>query len=116
MINLKYGGWRDLDSEGRRSKESWWWQDLSKLCGADEHDSRFKETTEWKAGNGMGISFWHDKWIGEEKLCEEASRLFCNSVQQNAKIGEMGEWKLAWCRPWFAWEQQLLQQLLQTLQ
>lgn len=30
--------------------------------------------------------------------------------------GERWEWKLAWHRPRFAWEQQLLQQLLQTLQ
>ena len=33
ILNSKYGSWRNLSEYNKVKHASWWWKDLSKVCG-----------------------------------------------------------------------------------
>ena len=76
----------------------------------------------WKIRNSKIIRFWTDRWLGHEPLCETYPRLYANSINKQATLGEMGnwqnntgEWNLEWRRQWFKWEVNQLTILKQQL-
>nr|GEY19807.1 putative heat shock protein 70 family [Tanacetum cinerariifolium] len=56
-------------------------------------------------GNGLGTSFWLDKWVGNGRLCDHFSRLYqlerdkevmvCN---RGIRVNGVWEWKWGWAR------------------
>jgi hypothetical protein len=75
-----------------------------------------------KLGDGGGTRFWLDNWVGPKPLCELFPRLFSVSTQPEKFIKEMGEgrndgwvWRLTWRRRFFAWEDELLVQLMELI-
>jgi hypothetical protein len=73
-------------------------------------------------GNGVGVSFWEDKWVGNEPLKAKYKRLFDNSLQKDCAVAEMGawgvggwSWELMWRRGWFEWENELINNFMQDL-
>lgn len=64
ILLSKYGGWKKLISGGRRNFTSQWWQDL-KIIFQQQHNNCFIDNLKWRVGRGSNISFWKDKWLGD---------------------------------------------------
>ena len=65
IINSKYGGWSDFQSDRAKGGLSYWWRDLRKLYHLPDH-SIFLQYMIWKVGCGDKVNFWIDKWLGED--------------------------------------------------
>lgn len=77
-----------------------------------------KEGLYKKVGDGRDVSFWKKPWLDKKCLGMKYPRLFSMSVNQEAKVGDMGQWKnnvwhlnLQWRRVLFIWEETLLTDL-----
>ncbi|GAU10371.1 hypothetical protein TSUD_422770 [Trifolium subterraneum] len=100
-----------------------WWKDISLLGGSmDSTSDWFSEGIWKKVGDGLMTSFWFETWIGDTPLKVQYKRLFQVSEQSNSKVGEMGTWEdeewvwdLKWRRDLFAWELDLLDELMGAL-
>jgi len=74
--------------------QSWWWRDLSKICGEGEDVSWFQETLLWKLGFEDKVRFWEDNWLGGiHNICSLYPRLFALSLDQGRTVGEVGVWE-----------------------
>lgn len=109
VLESKYGGWRNLDVEGRASHESIWWRDLKSVVIHSHQGWILQSGLKWKVGCGDRIKFWEDTWINEEEtLTRKFPRLYLISCQQNQLLQQMGthketgwEWNFSWRRPLF---------------
>jgi hypothetical protein len=98
-----------------------WWKDL---CRVDvlENGSWFGHNMVRRVGRGDTTRFWKDSWVGISPLCECFPRLFSISLFKDAMVSDMrgsvdGEdrWMLQWRRYLFAWEYQLVLELLEAV-
>jgi len=88
----KYGSWKSLDSNNDKPSESRWWRDLRSICDKGANDTWFNVNIKWLVGNGSGISFREDLWIGKNPLNSMYPRLLQISDQIGRKVGDMGVW------------------------
>ena len=59
IILSKYG--TEAENIQLRSKhQSWWWKDLTKICGEGAEDSWFQKANAWKVGNRAIVRLWED--------------------------------------------------------
>ncbi|GKV16244.1 hypothetical protein SLEP1_g26913 [Rubroshorea leprosula] len=126
VLEAKYRMDRRIAWEGGkwRGSVSKWWKELWELDGAiGGREGWFKEGVVKKVGEGKDTLFWHEIWAGDKPLKEKYSRLFSLSRDKDAVITDMGSWNnkewmwnWRWRRCLFAWETNLLQELLSLLQ
>jgi hypothetical protein len=102
---------------------STWWRDLCDLESCVENKNWVAESLSHCLGNGALTSFWLDKWIGNELLSVTFPRLFLLSIAKEAKIGDLVTvedehitWNLGWRRALFLWEEELVNNLLVSLE
>jgi hypothetical protein len=123
VISARYGdnvlGNVRLGGEVFGAGSSVWWRDIGRL---DNDSGWFSQAVSKKAGNGNSTKFWKEVWLGELSLEERFPRLFRISTQQDALVGDLGgwegevwEWRLAWRRNFFVWEEALRGELLDFL-
>ncbi|KAK2366908.1 hypothetical protein QL285_080242 [Trifolium repens] len=96
-----------------------WWRDI---CRVDRGISWFSQATTKKVGNGNSTKFWKDVWLGDQSLEIRFPRLFGISLLKDSLVCEAGRWEngtwnwvLEWRRHFFAWEDDLLYDLLAAL-
>jgi hypothetical protein len=97
-----------------------WWTDVCNLEG----DGRwFAEAAVKKLGDGNTTLLWTDNWLGNSSLKDRFPRLFSISTLKEAKVAEAGswvndcwQWSLEWRRNLFVWEEDLLRELMTSLQ
>jgi hypothetical protein len=96
-----------------------WWRDI---CRVDSGTSWFSQAANKKVGNGNSMKFWEDVWLGDQSLENRFPRLFGISLLKDSLVCEAGRWEngtwnwaLEWRRQFFAWEVDLLQELLEVL-
>ncbi|KAL9684921.1 hypothetical protein QQ045_022363 [Rhodiola kirilowii] len=104
----KYGG---LGIQGMVDKNlvllaKWWWKLVSEVALA------FREGLKLKLGNGNGISFWHDVWMGDKSIKDQYPKLYLLVVDNQASVREMGcwvgevwYWQLKFRRVLYQWEE-----------
>ncbi|XP_057428588.1 uncharacterized protein LOC130722016 [Lotus japonicus] len=78
-----------------------------------------------KVGDGMGVRFWDDVWVGEIALRTMFPRIYAMSTQKKSAVAEVGnrvggrwEWMLEFRRGFFQWELEhynMLQQLIHSV-
>ena len=59
----------------------------------------FWKGVRFKVGRGNKVSFWKDKWCGEETLRDRFPQLYCMSVSREASVSDflaLGEGGLFW--------------------
>ncbi|WJX68394.1 hypothetical protein P8452_52767 [Trifolium repens] len=123
VIMARYGrmamGNANLVVEDFGGGPSAWWRDI---CRVDSGTSWFSQATNKKVGNGNLTKFWKDVWIGEQSLENRFPHLFGISLLKDSLVCEAGRWEngtwnwaLEWRRQFFAWEVDLLQELLEVL-
>ena len=113
----------DLDHcQSNVKSQSWWWRDLSKVCGEGEGVGWFQAIIEWKVGVGDKVRFWEDAWVSSNNFKTMFLRLYSISSNQRKKVGEIGEWaesiwqwRLRWRRDMFEWENAKREKLLGAL-
>ncbi|KHN11400.1 Putative ribonuclease H protein, partial [Glycine soja] len=82
ILLSKYGGWKELISGGKSKFSSQWWQDL-KTIFQQQHNNCFLNNLKWRVGCGSKISFWKDKWLGDNyNLQAKYPNLYLISKQQ----------------------------------
>ena len=69
--------------------QSWWWRDLTEVCGEREEEGWFKNVVVWKVGNAHKVGFWEDVWEHNIKLKFLFPRLYFFSMDQDIKVGEV---------------------------
>ena len=52
----------------------------------------FDDAFLWKIGDGEGICFWEDNWVGGGALKCVFPRLFSLSTSKASKLAEFGRW------------------------
>ncbi|MCH94887.1 hypothetical protein A2U01_0015856 [Trifolium medium] len=109
--------WGGSKKESKISWVSW-----ANVCKPKAAGDWFSEGVGKKVGNGLLTSFWFEPWSGGTLLREQYSRLFQVSQQRDSKVGEMGnwvngewKWDLLWRKELFVWEEDLLENLMGTL-
>lgn len=122
VLFSKYGNFLEAVFQCRGGKtwdKSWssWWRDLVRLLGCREW---FWEGLFRVVGNGSSTNFWTMNWLGSGlRLCELFPRLYSLELVKDSKISDrvrveegvvVGAW--AWRRRLFAWEEDLLADLL----
>jgi hypothetical protein len=123
VISARYGenalGKVWLGGEMLGAGTSVWWRDLGRI---DVGSGWFAQAVSKRIGNGNSTRFWKEVWLGELSLESRFLRLFGISTQQEALVGDMGgwegevwEWRLAWRRNFFVWEEALYDDLLELL-
>ncbi|GKV38639.1 hypothetical protein SLEP1_g46528 [Rubroshorea leprosula] len=82
-----------------------------------------KEGFRVKIGEGNTVSFWWDKWRGEESQANMFPILYLLSTEKMKMCSEMGsrtnglwEWNLTWRRNLFEWEKEEAKELHNTIQ
>ncbi|XP_019418409.1 PREDICTED: uncharacterized protein LOC109329191 [Lupinus angustifolius] len=106
-------------------KGSSWWRDLGCLCNRDNGFNKgwFNEGVRRRVGSGQSTLFWRDIWVGGECLKNCFERLFQVTLNKDACISSMGEWRngvwcwlLNWRRSLFLWEQDEVNDLLNKVE
>ena len=122
FIFSKYGGWRDLGEATNGKSCSLWWKNLKEVWYSKGWGRCFKDSFEWKVGNGTDICFRKDSWLMGEALKNVFPRIFSVSSNKNAKLSKLGSWSngrrvwgLVWRRPFFEWEKPAADRLSQLL-
>ena len=122
ILVSKYGEWRDLRSQGQKSKDSVWRRDLRKVWNLEEWGNDFEDRGQWEVGDGKEIRFWEDKWLDNDTLLHKFPRLFSVSLDTGRNLSQVGvwnnnvwSWKLRWRRILFVWESNLVDILMQLL-
>ncbi|GKV00423.1 hypothetical protein SLEP1_g13109 [Rubroshorea leprosula] len=118
----KEGNWLSWLS-GDRVLGSSWWNDICKLnMGLDSKDGLLLLNFNMNLGEGKNVRFWLDTWVGGFSQANVFPRLFLLATEKNCNIHQMGhwnngcwDWKFQWRRPLRAWEEENLQQLLETI-
>ncbi|GKU94281.1 hypothetical protein SLEP1_g7800 [Rubroshorea leprosula] len=127
IIGAKYGKggghWQDWIKESREVGSAWW----RDVCGINAMDGEsigwLKEGFRVKIGEGNTVSFWWDKWRGEESLANMFPRLYLLATDKTKTCSEMGnrtnglwEWNLSWRRSLFEWEKEEAMELQNSIQ
>ena len=121
IMSSKYGSVAE-NIQLRSKYQSWWWKDLTKICGEGVAHGWFQKVIGWKVGNRAVVRLWEDVWLGNECLRSTYPKLFSLSLDQGKKVGEVGEWEenrwrwnLSWRRDMFQWETDLEVDMLSRL-
>ncbi|GKU86399.1 hypothetical protein SLEP1_g931 [Rubroshorea leprosula] len=117
------GHWQDWLDESR-GVGSTWWRDVSGINTIEGGSNGWlKEGFRAKVGEGNTVSFWWDKWRGEEYLANRFPRLYLLSTEKTKMCSEMGcrtngvwEWKINWRRNLFDWEKEEAMELHNMIQ
>jgi hypothetical protein len=123
VIVAKYGraatGKANLAVEDFGGGTSAWWRDI---CRVDSGTSWISQAVNKKVGNGNLTSFWKDVWLGDQSFEIRFPRLFGISLHKEILVCEAGKWEngtwlweLEWRRHFFAWEDDLLLELLASV-
>ncbi|GKV29684.1 hypothetical protein SLEP1_g38589 [Rubroshorea leprosula] len=113
------GHWQDWIAETRGIGSSWWRDvcDINTMNGGNY--GWIKEGFGVNIGEGNTVSFWWDRWRGEECLANIFPRLYLLSTEKMKMCSEMGrringswEWNLSWRRSLFDWEKEEAMELL----
>lgn len=102
---------------------SFWWRDLGCLEGERYVPQGWLSSAIVRIlGNGATTSFWHEPWVTSMPLSSMFNRLFSVSLIKDATVALAGEWRdenwcwiLPWRRPLFVWEEELLLNLMATI-
>ncbi|XP_019447203.1 PREDICTED: uncharacterized protein LOC109350421 [Lupinus angustifolius] len=106
-------------------KGSSWWRDLGCVCNRDNGFNKgwFNEGVRRRVGSGQSTLFWRDIWVGGECLKNCFERLFQVTLNKDACISSMDEWRngvwcwlLNWRRSLFLWEQDEVNDLLNKVE
>lgn len=85
-----------------------WWKDIIAMC-FDDGDSRWLDHGVRRVvGDGRGVSFWQECWVGQEKLQDKYSRLYNLSIQKNYFVSDLGFWRDGSWHWNFLWRRSLL--------
>ena len=118
FVSEEVGKWKDLlvskyGMEGDNLRvhvkhQSWWWRDVSQVCGEGGGVGWFSKALRWKLGIGDKARFWEDGWIDNCNLKTLYPRLYSLSLDHGLKVGEVGGreesvwcWRLRWRRERF---------------
>jgi hypothetical protein len=106
------------DQPLHRSASSWW----RNICLLDKGSWWFENGVEKRVENGTTTLFWEDTWRGGQSLATRFPRLYSISLQKMYRINAMGymdgsgwEWDLLWRRDFFAWEEPMVQDLIEVI-
>ncbi|GKV27402.1 hypothetical protein SLEP1_g36575 [Rubroshorea leprosula] len=126
VLNTKYGveegRWLEW-VRGEIKGGSYWWRDLCRINFIlPNRENWLGEGFNIHLGDGGGIRFWKDVWLGEVNLATRFPKLFLLSTGKDNKIQQMGEWynnmwqwKLTWRRSMRGWEEEKLQELFNLM-
>jgi len=89
ILDSKYESWRELNNGIENKKESWWWRDLKRATNEEGKRILFHESVACTIGNGKKIKFWHDVWMVDEPFLQNYPRLYINSLNKDAKVGDL---------------------------
>ncbi|AES76725.1 hypothetical protein MTR_6g086200 [Medicago truncatula] len=82
----------------RMKLHSWWWLKAQRTTflrlSSLEGKGWFAEWVSREVGDGAGIFFWYDQWIGDVPLCQRFSRLF--DLVENKSISVATLFSLGW--------------------
>ncbi|MCI05958.1 ribonuclease H protein, partial [Trifolium medium] len=95
-----------VNGNGELYGHSLWWRDLLSI-GNDKNDGWFQSNVSNVLGNGVNLSFWHDKWLGTEAMKFVYPELFTLALYPNGSIADMGFWlneRWVWN---FVWSEEL---------
>ncbi|GKV25095.1 hypothetical protein SLEP1_g34588 [Rubroshorea leprosula] len=117
------GHWQDWLDENRGVGSSWW-RDVGGINTMDGGSNGWlKEGFRVNIREGNTVSFWWDKWRGEECLANMFPRLYLLSTEKMKMCSEMGsringlwEWNLTWRRKLFEWEEEEAMELHNMIQ
>ncbi|GKU98577.1 hypothetical protein SLEP1_g11563 [Rubroshorea leprosula] len=101
-----------------------WWRDIQNLNAGDGGNVGWlTEGFRIKVGEGNGVSFWWDKWCGENCLGNKFPRLYILSTGKDKECHQMGrahngtwKWNLTWRRPLYQWEDKAAKELQKTME
>ena len=80
-------------SEGARVRMMGTWGNIVRVGREiDTIGVVFSSSFSRKLGNGEGVRFWKDKWVGNFKLCERFPRIFRFEGDENVSVRNHGEW------------------------
>ena len=81
------------------------------IWSMNEWGENFEDRIKWEVGNGKGIMFWEDSWVGNLVLKNKFPRLFSLCGDKDLLLEHCGtweegvwSWKLGWKRNLFEWE------------
>ncbi|GKV26615.1 hypothetical protein SLEP1_g35880 [Rubroshorea leprosula] len=137
LASSKEGLWREV-MEGKYGKEgdhwfnwvregrgvgSLWWRDVCALNTVNRvRVGWLAEGFRIKLGEGINVSFWWDRWCGEECLANKFSILYLLSIRKEKECNQMGDtndgiwkWDLAWRRALFEREDDAVKELYNTI-
>lgn len=66
VLSHKYGGWRTLVREEKKTNCSTTWRSIGKV------PTWIKRNSKWEVGDGKTVLFWRDAWLGEMPLSQVA--------------------------------------------
>jgi len=92
VVDSKYGGWRDLQSQRKNCLDSLWWRDLKEVWALDIWKDNFEANILWEVGNGREIRFWEDSWAGNVALKELFPRLHSTCTNKDSLLWQVREW------------------------
>jgi len=70
--------------------QSWWWRDLSKVCGEEEGVDWFQEALGWRVGVGDKARFWVNAWADRYNLKIMYPRMYSISLDKGLMAREVG--------------------------
>ncbi|KAL8552301.1 hypothetical protein ACS0TY_001121 [Phlomoides rotata] len=98
-----------------------WWGEVREMSGVGD-EGWFAEGMMKVVGDGVKISFWDERWVGDVCFRRKFHRLYNLSEDKEKMVGEMGEWvgeewrwKWAWRRDLFDREVVRLNELISIL-
>ncbi|GKD59605.1 reverse transcriptase domain, reverse transcriptase zinc-binding domain protein, partial [Tanacetum coccineum] len=96
------GGWGSVG--GTRLVGGGVWVDIIRVGKQlDELDGGFENQFAKKVGDGLHMSFWNDKWVGDVAFRDRFVRLYRMESNKEAKVGHKGSWvngEWEWCWEW----------------
>ena len=100
---------------------SGWWKKLMKLEDGVSANWLTNRVVR-KVSNGREMSFWKDRWMGDQPLAITFPRLFSISLHKEAKVRDVWNlhngvvsWNLIWRKQPFIWENNLVANCLTSL-
>ena len=93
VLDSKYGGWRNMKWPISNKNESFWWRELKAIWSMKQWGEKFDDHIKWEVGNGKGIMFWEDSWVGNFVLKNKFPRLFSLCGDKDLLLEHCGVWE-----------------------
>ncbi|CAJ2647958.1 unnamed protein product [Trifolium pratense] len=125
VLKSKYGelvpGMVTVGEDCKPWFSSTWWKDIWSIS-VNLNTNWFTQGVIKRIGCGDQTKFWRDIWVGTVPLQERFPRLFSVSTQKDCNVEDLREmvegavnWRFAWRRRLFVWEENLVVELLQII-